>query len=334
MTLALTACNGDNGDNGDNSDDNGNGGDASSLPDLREEYGGDDWPTELQFVSIPSEDQVELAVQYEVLIEMFEEALDVTIESDEVTAYAAAIEALGAGTADIANFGPFSYVVAADTAGAQSVAVAVSEQDEEPSYVSYLVTLSDNDEINGIEDVAGKTVCFVDEVSTSGRLYPLAGLMDAGVLPQGEEGVENEEEYIDPYLAGAHDNSVLAVLDGTCDAGFAYDNIVDEQMIAAGDLEEGQVKVVWESEDIPSSPFAASGNLPDDMIEAMREILIDYLNVEWLAENGYCEDTDTETGDCRHLVPTNDWGYTEATDSVFDGIRAVCEVTQATACEG
>ncbi|WP_150462298.1 phosphate/phosphite/phosphonate ABC transporter substrate-binding protein [Nesterenkonia ebinurensis] len=324
MTLALVGCNGDNGDdNGDNGGAEAAGG--GSLPDLRAEYGGDDWPTELQFVSIPSEEQTELVQQYETLISMFEEALEVEIESSEVTAYAAVIEAMGAGTADIANFGPFSFVVAADTAGAQPVAVAIDEPGAEPSYVSYLVTLADNNDINGIEDVEGTTVCFVDEVSTSGFLYPTAGLM--------EIGLEAEEDY-SSYYSGGHDNSVLAVLDGTCDAAFAYDTMVDEQMIESGDLEEGQVKVVWESEDIPSAPFAASGELPDSMVEAMEEILIEYLNTDWLAENGYCDDADPESGDCRNLVPTADWGYIEASDSVFDGIRAVCEITQADACEG
>lgn len=320
MALALAGCGDDNGNGGG---DNGD----SVIPDLRAEYGGDDWPEELEFVSIPSEEQIELVEQYSVLIEVFEEGLGVEINSSEVTAYAAAIEAMDAGTADIANFGPFSYVVAADTAGAEPVAVAIDEPDEEPSYVSYLVAQSDNDEINGIEDVEGKTVCFVDEVSTSGFLYPTAGLM--------EIGLEAEEDYT-PHFAGAHDNGVLAVMDGTCDAAFAYDSMVDEQMIRTGDIQEGDVKVVWESEDIPSAPFAASGELPDDMVEAMEELLLEYINTDWLAENGYCENPEPgeeEENDCSRIVPTADYGYTEASDSVFDGIRAVCDITEADACE-
>lgn len=318
LVLALTACGGD-----------AEGGDGESdVPDLRAEYGGEDWPEELEFVSIPSEEQVELVEQYSALIEVFEEGLGVEINSSEVTAYAAAIEAMDAGTADIANFGPFSYVVAADTAGAQPVAVAIDEEDEDPSYVSYLVAQSDNDEIEDIEDVEGQTVCFVDEVSTSGFLYPTAGLM--------EIGLEAEDDYT-PHFSGAHDNSVLAVMDGTCDAAFAYDSMVDEQMVRTGDIAEGDVKVVWESEDIPSAPFAASEHLPQDMVDAMEELLLEYINTDWLAENGFCENPEPgedEDNDCSRVVPTADYGYTEATDSVFDGIREVCDITEAEACDG
>lgn len=320
LALALAACGGDAVGGGDGGD--------SGVPDLRAEYGGQDWPEELEFVSIPSEEQVELVEQYSALIEVFEDGLDVEINSSEVTAYAAAIEAMDAGTADIANFGPFSYVVAADTAGAQPVAVAIDEPGEEPSYVSYLVTQSDNDEIEDIEDVEGQTVCFVDEVSTSGFLYPTAGLM--------EIGLEAEEDYT-PHFSGAHDNSVLAVMDSTCDVAFAYDTMVDEQMIRTGDIEEGDVKVVWESEDIPSAPFAASEHLPQDMVDAMEELLLEYINTDWLAENGFCENPepgDEADNDCSQIVPTAEWGYTEATDSVFDGIREVCDITEAAACDG
>ncbi|GAA4911820.1 phosphate/phosphite/phosphonate ABC transporter substrate-binding protein [Nesterenkonia rhizosphaerae] len=318
LALMISACGGDDSATADAAEGNQN---ENSTVER-----GEDWPETLEFISIPSEEQTELVQQYEVLLELFEEDLGVTINSTSATSYAAVIEAMNAGNADIANFGPFSYVVAADTAGAQPVAVAINAEGEDPSYVSYLVTQADNDEINSIEDLEGKTVCFVDQVSTSGFLYPTAGLMEAGL----------EEGDYESVFAGGHDASFISTMNGDCDAGFAYDTMVDVNMTGPeGNYSPDDMKVVWESEDIPSAPFAAHESLPEDMVEAMRDILLTKLNTEWLAENGYCENPEPGSepeNDCSAVVPTADFGYIEVDDSVFDGIRAVCEITEADAC--
>lgn len=301
--LALTAC-GDSAIAEDNGD-SGNG-----------EAGADgEWPTELELVSIPSEESTSLVDQYGLIAEVLEDELDVTINLETATDYAAVIEAMRAGHADIANFGPFSFVTAADTgAGAVPVAVAVDEPEDPPVYTSYAITASDRDDIEGLEDFEGQSICFVDQVSTSGFLYPTAGLMEAGV-----------EDY-ESTFAGGHDASAISVANGDCDAGFAFDDMVDEEIIASGDVEEGDLKVVWESEDIPSAPFAANENtLPADMIDEMERVFVEKINVEWMVDNGYCDSED----DCD--IPNGNW-HIEADDAVFDGIRAVCDITEAEAC--
>ena len=102
------------------------------------------------------------------------------------------------------------------------IGAIVDAPDDEPGYQSYGITQADNDEINGIEDFAGKNVCFVDPGSTSGFLYPSAGLLDAGIDPETD---------VTPVFAGGHDASVISVKNGDCDAGFAYDTMVTQQLI-------------------------------------------------------------------------------------------------------
>lgn len=315
VALTLSAC-GDNPNGGDG--DSGNAEAAAAADNA-------DWPDTLEFISIPSEDSISLVEEYGPLMERFEEELDVSINDTQVTSYSAVIEALGAGQADIANFGPFSYVLAADTAGAVPVAVAVDGPDAEASYVSYLVTMDDRDDLNDIEDLQNQRVCFVDEVSTSGRLYPLAGLMEVGLD-------EDAGDY-EPVWAGGHDSSVLSVINDDCDAGFVYDTMFDIQL---GEETDG-MKVIWESQEIPDAPFAASGDLPESMVEAMEEIMIEDFNTDALAEMGHCENPEPgsdDANDCSALIPgSSEWGYVNATDDVFDGVRAVCDITEADACD-
>lgn len=320
LALTLSACGDD-----DNGGDSGNGNDDKGNVEAAVAGASEDWPDTLEFISIPSEDSISLIEEYGPLLERFEEELDVSINDTQVTSYSAVIEALGAGQADIANFGPFSYVLAADTAGAVPVAVAIDGPEEPASYVSYLVTMDDRDDLNGIEDLEGQRVCFVDEVSTSGRLYPLAGMMEAGLD-------EDAGDY-EPVWSGGHDSSVRSVINDDCDAGFVYDTMFDVQL---SDETDG-MKVIWESEDIPSAPFAASGDLPETMVEAMQEIMLEDFNTDVLAEAGHCDNPepgDDDANDCSALIPGGaQWGYIEATDDVFDGIRAVCDITEADACD-
>lgn len=277
-------------------------------------------PDELTFVSIPSEEQTSLVEEFDTVIEVLEDELEVSIEIETATDYAAVVEAMRSEQADLANFGPFAFVTAADAdAGAVPLAVAVEEPGDEPSYVSYGITAADND-IESIEDFEGQSVCFVDQVSTSGFLYPSAGLLEHGIDPETD---------VDAEFSGGHDAGALAVANGDCDAGFAYDTMVDHQLIESGQLDEGDLEVVWESPGIPASPFTANENtLPEDMREEITRIFTEQVNVEWLVENGYCESED----DCPIPSVEDGWGYVEADESVYDGVREVCDITGAEAC--
>lgn len=280
-----------------------------------------EWPSELTFVSIPSEEQTSLVEEFDTVISLLEDELDASIQVETATDYAAVIEAMRSEQADLANFGPFSFVTAVDSgAGAVPVAVSVEDQDADPSYVSYGIAAADNDEIDSLEDFEGRTVCFVDQVSTSGFLYPSAGLLELGIDPEADVDAQN---------TGGHDASALSVVNDDCEAAFAYDTMIDVQLIETGQLAEDDLKVVWESPDIPSAPFAANENtLPEDMLAEIRQIFTEQVNVEWLTENGYCDSED----DCPIPSVDEGWGYVEADDSVYDGIREVCEITEAEAC--
>lgn len=289
-------------------------GDATDATD----GGAEGMPDKLVFAQIPSEDAGSIAEANAGIIAMIEAETGLPVELQEATSYAAVIEGLRAGQIQIAGMGPFSYKIAKDSgAGVEPLGALVDSPDEEPGYQSYAIVPAGSD-ITSLADFAGKTICFVDPGSTSGYLYPSAGLLDAGLDPETD---------ITAVFAGGHDASVLSVANGTCDAGFAYDDMVDRQLIEAGEIEEGDVEVIWKSEIIAGSPYVVSDKLPADLVEEIKTIFAEKLNVDAMVEAGVCD----SAANCP-LPEGVEWGFIPVEDSLYDGVRKVCELTNADAC--
>lgn len=278
------------------------------------------WPDKLVFGAVPSEESSSLVDSYEKIIEVLEKELGLEIEFFQATDYAGIIEGQVSGRVDIAQYGPFAYVLAGFRGAELEVAGVMTDgPDIEPGYQSYMVAKGDNSAINSIEDAAGKIVCFVDPASTSGYLYPSEGLLSAGIDP--ETGVT-------PVFAGGHDASALAVANGDCDAGFAFDAMIDKNLIEKGDLKEGDLKIVWKSEVIAGSPLAMQAGLPQTLKDEILRIITEEANVDALVASGICDSVEN----CG-LTDEKVWGYTIRPDSFYDGVRKVCEVTGSPKCQ-
>jgi phosphonate transport system substrate-binding protein len=277
-----------------------------------------DQPDTLVFAAVPSEESTSLQQSFEPVISLLERETGATVEFQNATDYAAVIEGMRAGQVDIAMFGPFSYVLAKNQdPGITAVAGVIDAKGAQPGYVSYGVTRADSP-ITDLAGYAGHTVCFVDPNSTSGYLYPTAGLIEAGVDP--ETGIK-------PTFAGGHDASALAVASGQCDAGFAYDAIVDSQLIKSGQLQPGQLRVVWRSEMIAGSPIAVASDVSPELRQKIGDTLVQEGNVDYLTANGFCTSLETcEVGE------EGSWGYAPVDDAFYNGVRRVCDVTKAESC--
>ncbi|WP_405164316.1 phosphate/phosphite/phosphonate ABC transporter substrate-binding protein [Nocardia sp. NBC_01499] len=275
-------------------------------------------PQTLVFASIPSENSQSLQQQYKLVAEVIEKSTGHPVQFQNATDYAAVIEGQRAGKVHIAGYGPFSYVTAKDS-GVQMVPVAapIKQAGAEPGYLSYGITKAGSN-IKSLADFRGKTICFVDPSSTSGYLYPSAGLKEAGVDP---------EKDITPVFAGGHDASVLAVKSGQCDAGFAYDTIVDKTLIEKNQIKPGEISVLWKSETIAASPVAISGKLSPELQAKLTAAFRDMLNKPALVRAGLCAD---EQG-CQ--LPESAYGYAVVQDSLYDGVRKVCRITKAKVCQ-
>ncbi|MHA6800107.1 phosphate/phosphite/phosphonate ABC transporter substrate-binding protein [Bounagaea algeriensis] len=273
-------------------------------------------PHELVFAAVPSEDSANLQQDYAPTIKMLEDETGKEVRFQQATDYAAIIEGQRAGKIDIAKYGPFSYMLAREKGvEAEAVAAQAEEKGKQPGYQSYGITRPGTG-IDSLADFRGKKVCFVDPTSTSGYLYPTAGLIESGVDPK--TGIQ-------PIMAGGHDAAALGVASGQCDAGFAFDTMVDHQLIQQGELQRGQLKTVWRSEVIPGDPAAVSPDLDPELRESITSALRTKANSDYLRANGYC------AGACR-VGDTGGWGFARVDDSYYDSIRRVCETTRNEQC--
>jgi phosphonate transport system substrate-binding protein len=270
----------------------------------------------LIFSAVPNQQAAALQQSFQPILNMLEKETGRQIRFVSATSYDAVIEGLRAGRIQIAALGPFSYVLAKDQ-GVQITAVAaqVTKKGAPPGYKSYGITRAGST-IKSLKDFRGKKVCFVDRASTSGYLYPSAGLLAAGINPLRDTM---------PIFAGSHEASVLAVASGKCDAGFAYDTMVDRQLIERREIKPGQIVTVWKSPIIPGAPIVIASNLPSVLRQELTEALQHKANATYLRANGFCQ------GRCG-IIGGDGYGYVATTDSFYNGARQVCRIIHDKSC--
>ncbi|AFU02966.1 phosphate/phosphite/phosphonate ABC transporter substrate-binding protein [Nocardia brasiliensis] len=295
---------------------------SSTDPNARNAKG---FPETLTLAAVPAENSADLKASYAPVVKLLERETGSKVEFKQASDYAGVIEGIIAGNVDLAFFGPFAYVVAGlNKAEITPLGAVIKAAGAKPGYQSYGLTKSDNASINGLKDFAGKKVCFVDPSSTSGYLYPTAGLIEANVIKSGS--VADISAGVTPIYAGAHDASALSIASGACDAGFAFDTMIDKTMIDKGDLRAGQLKTVWKSETIAGSVFAANNALGTEVIEKLKAVFTTGLNAADLKSSGICSD------ECR-ITDERAWGVVPATDADYNGVRKVCEITGSKKCK-
>lgn len=84
-------------------------------------------PEKLVMGIIPAEDNAAMLRAYEPITEYMSEELGTEVEPFTATDYTGIIEAMRSGEVDVAWFGPLSYVLAAEVADAEAVAVQLDE---------------------------------------------------------------------------------------------------------------------------------------------------------------------------------------------------------------
>ena len=276
------------------------------------------WPKKFIVGAVPSENAASMTLKYKNFVDALSKEIGMPVEFYAATDYAGIIEAQVAGRVDLAFYGPFSYVLAkARGAKIDVVGSAVATPTAKPGYFSYGISKSSRSDVTKLADFKGKKICFVDPSSTSGFLYPNAGLLSVGIDATKESTV----------YAGGHDSAALSVNRGTCDVGFAYDTMVDSQLIEKGDLKAGELKVVWKSGEIAGSPMAIRLDMPKSLVDIVKNFVVKKANKTGFVAMGICKDEAT----CQ-VIEDKSWGFVPYSDKEYDGVRQVCEATKSSRC--
>jgi phosphonate transport system substrate-binding protein len=267
-----------------------------------------DYPEPLVFSQTPSGFSDIPLVAAQPVLKMLAKETGRTIRAQSGSDYDAVIEGMRSGTIDIGALSPFSYVRAKrENPAIIPVAAQTTERGAAPGFHAYGIAPAGSP-IDGLGDLRGRRVCFVDDDSTSGYVYPSAALL--------EFGIDSRKDTV-PIFKVDHEAVVSGVVAGQCDAGFAYDTMVDRQLIERGQLQPGQVEVVWRSELIPGAAMVISDTVPADLRNDLITAIQQKANSDYLRANGFCQ------GECP-ISDANAYAYTPIDDAVYDSVRDVC----------
>lgn len=219
---------------------------------------------------IPAEDPRLIMTEAQPLVDRLQAALKMEVKPFVATDYNGVIEAMRAKKLDVAFFGPFSYVLAVQVADAEAFAIAPLGRTG-ASYKSVIIARNDRG-IRTLSDLRGRTFAFVDPSSTSGHLFPKAGLLKAGYDPEAFFGRV--------IFSGGHDASAIAVQNGKVDAAAVADGLLD-MAIERGVVKRDEVSIIWTSEAIPGAPFAMRRDLPPELKKRVVAAFGELKDIPW-----------------------------------------------------
>lgn len=273
--------------------------------------------------AIPTQDDLTMQDRFDHLANLISEVTGLPVEYFDAPDYAAMTEALASGRAQIAHMDAFSYVSSMKRVpGLELLAGSARSSDDTPGYLSYGITMLDSD-IYSLEDLRGKTICYSDPASTGSYLWPKVEMEKVGI-----DGNPLTSEDISGIYTGSITSVAVGVFNQDCDAGFITDGTFLYTLPSQGIVDTSQLRVFWESVEIPGVPLVAHPSIPADMRAKIKEVVLERANKDWMVENGLCD----STAECKYLSPAA-WGYVTYSDANYDVMREFCREAGIAECE-
>lgn len=165
------------------------------------------------------------------------------------------------------------FVTAQVKYGATAIATMINSRQGQPlkSFGGVVLTLADNDDINSLADLKGKTFMAVKASSFGGWQMAFKEILDAGIDP--------EADFDSLEFGGKHDNVVLAIQNGAVEAGTVRTDTM-ERMAAEGLIDMEEFKIIGLKKHVdfpfvcstalyPEWPLAKVSGTPDDVAKAV-----------------------------------------------------------------
>ncbi|HQV69970.1 MAG TPA: phosphate/phosphite/phosphonate ABC transporter substrate-binding protein [Thermoflexales bacterium] len=268
----------------------------------------------------PSSTSQELLVTGDAIAKEMNTYTGLTIKTIVPTSYAALIEAMGAGNAQIGWLAPLQYILAkqkgyADVAMATLRINAKDKQLHDHYGMQYLAnktsgfkqffddaaSKSTADAATALKQFDGKIVCLTDPLSASGYVFPMGVLAKAGVKPS--KVVETK----------AHPTTARTLYaGGQCDFGATYIDVRNEDAKLMQDLPDvmDKVQVIWRSDEfIPNDNVS----LATKMDAATKAKLVD----------GFKKLAESETGKKSLKAVYSIDGLKTVDDTFYDELRSI-----------
>lgn len=265
-----------------------------------------DRPPVLRFAYNPSADDIQANPErYRRLRDYMSKTLNMPVDLVQASGYSATIEAMRANKVDVAAMGPLSYLIAVQKAGVEAL-VLPGRASGPITYQSCIIVRADSpirtlDDL--IRDSKKYTFAFVDPASTSGHLIPRTFLEG--------KGLDVEKDFRKMFFSTNHPTTLYTVTGGKVDAGATMPGMI-HAMEANGKLKAGEVRILWESPEIPVSPVTVRKALPEAFKNEIKQA---FLNLA---------DADPALAQALQVTTRHpDFRYYPASDSMYDGLRQV-----------
>lgn len=259
-------------------------------------------PKTLRISLVPDKNMEERIAEYQPLIRVLERVLNRRIDVIAASSYGTVVEGLLAGSIDMAELGPASYVQAKSrdngvTAFASRIQGVGPYTASGAHYQSLLIVRSDK-QFDSLARLQGASVSLVDPASTSGALVPRHAMAALTGMPL--------ERYFGRLtFAGSHDRAIVAVQKGHVDAAFVASTRLDDAL-RKGTVLADELSVRWKSVPLPNDPFVYRAQLCKAVVEKIKHA--------FFMENTTLQDM------FRRL---NTEGFARVTDEAYEEIRKI-----------
>ena len=250
---------------------------------------------------VPSGDTERVVAGFDEVAKLVKDETGLVIEPLVATEYAGVIEAMASDPpkAQMGSLATFAYILAAQRGAAEAELVAT--RFGSAVYNGQIFVRTDSG-IESIADLAGKTFCRPDPLSTSGWIIPSITLKAAGIDP--------DTDLASIVDAGSHDAAIAGVYNGDCDAGSSY---VDARTRIEEDYPDVMdvIKVIEISIDIPNDGVQYAPSMTREMRDMINAALLKIAETE---EGQAALDTAYQWG-----------GLQEVDDTFYDPFRQVLD---------
>jgi phosphonate transport system substrate-binding protein len=221
------------------------------------------------FAFTPSQDVARITASGNAMASALATATGLRWKVSIPTSYAAQIEAMCSGQADIAAIAPLQMTLLLDKGCGTPILGALRKDDTgalATTYKSQILVRSDSG-ITDLNGLKGKKFAFVDPISASGYLFPT-------LLVKSKTGQDPKTFFGSTIFAGGHDKAALAVYQGTVDGAASFIDVRTSAGMPSDILTK--TKVIDTAGPIPNDGVAVAKGFPADVQAQVVKALIDY----------------------------------------------------------
>ncbi len=266
----------------------------------------------LRIGAIPDQDPERLQRTYSLLSDFLEEELGdvapgIEVEYVPVTEYDSAVTGFAVGDLDTVWFGALTGVQARLSVDGAN---AIAQRNIDQEFTSVFVARADSGiepigDVDGLTALAGRSITFGSESSTSGRLMPQAFLEQAGLDA-------NEDFAGAPGFSGSHDATIELVTAGTFEVGAVSSSTWDSR-VDDGVVDTTEVIEIFRTPAYFNYHWVAQPDLDERFGDGFTEDFVDAL--ESLDPSDADDAEILDLFDAESFIPTENENY-DAVESV------------------